>query len=53
MTDIDSAKLDKILKKIEWMTEAIQGLAVSMNDLPAKLQKRELPAPPPKPLKRP
>jgi len=53
MTDTDSEKLDKILKRLDWMTTAIQGLGVAMNDLAATLRERTSPVPPPKPPKQP
>jgi hypothetical protein len=47
----DSEKLDKILKKLEWMTDAIQGLGVAMNDLAGTLREKTSPVPPPAPRK--
>jgi hypothetical protein len=49
----DSEKLDKILKKLEWMTGAIQGLGIAMNNLAGALREKTSPVPPPASRKQP
>lgn len=52
MTDTDGEKLDQIIKKLEWMTNAIQSLGIQLQNLAATLQQRKSPEPPPAPPKR-
>lgn len=51
MTDTDSEKLDKILKKLEWMATAIQGLGLGIQELATTLREKNSPAPSPEPPK--